>query len=239
VVGPPATTGPGLGGAIRSALFDFYYQSIRLVPANLAWGLSLLALAVLWAQAGFLAALAVAPLLAVPYIGVIRLAALTARGRDVVLSDAFGAYRAYVVPAVIAGAGFVAAAALFGTNILVGASTGGVVGWGFATLAAWGLLATWVVALVYWVLLVDPVREGVPVARTARLAALLVLAAPGRLGALGLVVGVVMAVSTVALAALLTISVAYAGLVTARYVLPLADRFEAFLVAREASAGPD
>jgi len=35
--------GPGLAAAIRAAAYDFYYQSIRLVPANLLWGLAFLA----------------------------------------------------------------------------------------------------------------------------------------------------------------------------------------------------
>lgn len=231
--------GIGLGAALRLAAFDFYYQSVRLVPANIVWGIALLALLVVSLQFGPLVTLVATPLLAIPYAGVIRLAAQTARGRDVVMSDALHAYRAYAVPAVIAGVGFVLAVAVFATNVVVGASTGGAAGWAFATLAAWGLVAMWTFAMVFWVLLVDPVREGVPAVRTARFAALLLLAAPGRLGALAGVVAALLLVSTVAFAALLTISVAYAGLLTARFVLPLADRFDAFLVARETTAGAD
>ena len=222
----------GIGGAARAALFDFYYQSIRLVPANVAWGVAVLALVAVALQTGPIPTLALAPLVAIPYVGVVRLAALTARGRDVVLSDAVAAYRTYALPALLAGAGFAVAAAVFGTNVVVGALTGGVLGWGFATLAAWGLIATWVYGLVFWVLLVDPERATQPAVRKARLAALILLAAPGRLAALGLFVAIVLAISTVAIAALLTISVAYAALVTARYVLPLADRVETWLDAR-------
>jgi hypothetical protein len=224
---------------MRAAAFDFYYQSIRLVPANILWGIALLVLLVVSLQFGPLITLAAAPLLAIPYAGVIRLAAQAARGGDVVLSDVLHAYRAYALPAVIAGAGFVLVVAVFATNAVIGVSTGGAAGWAFATLAAWGLVATWTFATVFWVLLVDPARERVPAARTARLAGLLVLAAPGRLAALAAVIAGLLLVSAVAFAALLTISVAYAGLVTARYVLPLADRFEAFLVARETAAGAD
>lgn len=231
--------GIGLGAALRGAAFDFYYQSIRLVPANIVWGIALLGLVFVSLQFGPLVTLVAAPLLAVPYAGVIRLAAQAVRGRDVVLSDVLHAYRAYAVPAVIAGVGFVLAVAVFATNAVVGVSTGGAAGWAFATLAAWGLVATWTFAMVFWVLLVDPAREGVPATRTARFAALLLLAAPGRLGALAAVVAGLLLVSAVAFAALLTISVAYSGLVTARYVLPLADRFDAFLVARETAAGAD
>jgi hypothetical protein len=56
-----------------------------------------------------------------------------------------------------------------------------------------------------------------------RLAAGLLLVRPGRLLALHLVLAVVLAVSTVLMAALLTVGVAYAALLTARIVLPAAD----------------
>ena len=45
--------------------------------------------------------------------------------------------------------------------------------------------------------------------------------------------------STVAFAAMLTISVEYASLVSARFILPLSDRFETRLVARESDAAAD
>ena len=239
--GPGDRPGPGigLGGAAKAALFDFYYQSIRLVPANVAWGLTLLAIVAVALATGPLVTLAIAPLLAIPYVGVMRLAVLTARGRDVVLSDAFAAYRAFAAPALAAGAGFVLAAAVFGTNVVAGAATGGVAGWAFATLAAWGLVATWVYGLVFWVVLVDPARAGVPFMRKAHLAAMVVLAAPGRLAALGLFSGVILAVSTVAIAAVLTISVAYTALVAARYVLPLSDRLETWLESRASGAAAE
>ena len=62
-----------------------------------------------------------------------------------------------------------------------------------------------------------------------RLAGLLVLAHPGRMGALSALLVVVLAVSTVIVAAVLTVSVGFAALVACRYVLPAADRLEARL----------
>ena len=41
-VGRPES--PGIAASFRAAAFDFYYQSIRLVPANLLWGVAFLAL---------------------------------------------------------------------------------------------------------------------------------------------------------------------------------------------------
>jgi O-antigen ligase len=91
------------------------------------------------------------------------------------------------------------------------------------------------VAFPLWVLLVDPDRADDTIGRRLRLAGLLVLAAPGRMGGLGLVLALILIVSTVAFAALLTVSVAYAALVAARFVLPMADRFEAWLDDRAGS----
>lgn len=229
----PARSGGGLRSAIRTAAFDFYYQSIRVVPANILWGLALLAVLAVATAGGPLVTLAVAPLLAIPYVGVVRLAALAARGRDVVLSDVSRAYREFGLPALGIGISITLAVALLASNIVVGATMGGLGGWVFATLAASGLLGIWVVGFPMWVLLVDPNRADRPLRDRLRLAVLLVLAAPGRMVTLGGLLLVVLLLSTVAFAALLTISVSYAALVAARYVLPLADRLEAWLVARE------
>jgi len=130
----------------------------------------------------------------------------------------------------------VLAVALLASNVVVGATMGGLGGWVFATLAASGLLGVWVVGFPTWVLVVDPNRADRPLRDRLRLAVLLVLAAPGRMAALGALLLILLLISTVAFAALMTISVSYAALVAARYVLPLADRLEAWIVVRE--AGP-
>lgn len=221
---PPS---PRLGSALRSAGVDFYYHSIRLVTANIVWGLTFLALLGAATVGGAIVpAIVAAPLLAIPWVGVVRLAALIARAEDVVLSDAFGAYRRYIVPAVVGGGAVVVATFVFATNVAIGISFGGIAGWSFATLAAWGLVISWLIALCFWPLLVDPRRTDMDSRGKARLAALLVVAFPVRIGALGLVLAVVAAVSTVAIAAIATISIAYSALVACRYVLPAADRLE-------------
>lgn len=230
----PARAGGGIRSALRTAAVDFYYQSIRLVPANVVWGVVFLGVLVVSLGSGPIVTLVVVPLLAIPYVGIVRLAALTVRGRDVVLSDLWRAYRRFGVAALALGAGETLAAALLASNVIVGINMGGPLGWVFATLAGSGLIALWIVGFPLWILLVDPEREGRPIRARLRLAILLSIAAPGRLGALALVLALVLAVSTVAFAALLTISVAYASLVAARYILPLADRFDAWLEARPA-----
>ena len=69
---------PGLGTVVRAALSDYYFNSMRLVAANLVWGLAL-ALIVLVGLASPLLSLALLPLLALPTAGVFRLAARIVR----------------------------------------------------------------------------------------------------------------------------------------------------------------
>jgi hypothetical protein len=226
---------PGIAASFRAAAIDFYYQSIRLVPANLLWGVSFLVWLVLSFATGPLVTLVTAPLVAIPYVGVARLAALTARGHDVVLSDVGDAIRRFGVAALVSGAVAALAAAVLATNAFLGANLGGPIGWVLTTLALAGLLALWVFLLPYWILLVDPEREDHPVRARARLAALLVVAAPVRFAWLALLLAILLLVSTVAFVALLTIAPAYAALVMARYSLPLADRLERWLGERDAA----
>ena len=224
---------PGIGASFRAAATDFYYQSIRLVPANLFWGLSFLAWLVISVSTGPLVTLVLAPLLAIPYVGVVRLAALTARGHDVVLSDVVDAIRRFGLVALVSGALAVLAVVVLASDAFLGANLGGPIGWVLSTLGLMGLFALWVFGVPYWVLLVDPNREDRPVRGRVRLAALLVVAAPGRLAWLAVLLALLLLVSTVAFVALLTIAPAYAALVAARFVLPLGDRLESWLEERD------
>jgi uncharacterized membrane protein YesL len=210
---------------MRAAAVDFYYHSLRLVVANVVWGVAFFVILGIWLSVGPIALL-LAPLLAIPWVGVVRLAALIARADDVVLSDAFGAYRRWLVPALVGGFSFVLAAFALVTNLAVGLQFGGIPGWSFATLSGWGLVMAWLVALSFWPLLVDPRRDDLSALRKLRLAAILAIAYPLRVAALGFVAAVISVVSTVAIAAIVTISVAYVALVSCRFVLPAADRLE-------------
>ena len=227
---------PGIASAFRAAALDFYYQSIRLVPANVLWGVTLLAWLIFGVGAGPLIALAAAPLVAVPYVAIARLAALTVRGRDVVLSDALDGIRRFGLSAFVAGAIASLATAILASNIIIGVNLGGPIGWLLSTLAVTGLVAMWVYGIAFWVLLVDPDRDDRSALAKARLAAYLAVALPGRLSWLALLLFLLFVVSTVAVVALLTIAPAYALLVSGRYTLPLADRLEAWLDRRGAAA---
>ena len=228
---------PSLRSALRAAATDFYYQSIRLVPANVAWGAAFLGILAIAVWLSPILALVAAPLLCLPLVAIARLAAQIVRGDDVVLSDAAAAIRSFGRPAVASGIVLVLATVAFAANVAAGLGAGGPIGWAFAVLAAWGLAATWVFGLAFWPLLVDPDREAIPVIARARMAGLVVLAAPLRFAELGAAIAVVTLISTVAFAALLSVSVAFIALVAARVVLPAADQLEARL-AKPAASGP-
>ena len=170
---------PGSRTALRAAAFDFYHQSIRLVPANVLWGIGFLAVVAVAFAGGPIATLVAAPFLAIPYVGVVRLAALTARGRDVVLSDVWRAFREFCLPALAIGVGTTLGVAVLASNVLVGAAGDSLSAGGSSTLAASGLMALWVVGFPVWILLVDPERTDRPLRDRFRLAILLVVAAPG------------------------------------------------------------
>ena len=234
---PGTPTPPTLRSAFRSAATDFYYESIRVVPANVAWGICLLALLAGGVWGSPTLAIVVAPLLALPLVAIARLAAQTVRGMDVVLSDGVEAIRAQALPAIVAGIVLEIAAIVFALNMVAGATAGGPAGWAFATLAAWGLASTWVFGLAFWPLLADPARDDAPVIARVRLAGLVIVAEPARFAALGAAMAILTLVSSVAIVALLSVSVSFAMLVAARIVLPAADRFEAGIEAGRAVPG--
>lgn len=216
-----------LAGALRQALTDFYFNSWRLAPANLVWGIGFIALIV----AGPLSVLGVAVLvlLAVPLAGIQRMAALIARDEPAAFSDFLGGIRRYAAPALIVAAGAAILAGVFTTNIVVGFEAGGPVGWFISALALWGNVALAMLLVVFWPVLVDPRREGLGLRRRLALAGLVVIGRPGRVVALTLIIATILVVSTVLFAAILLVSVAYVSLVSARYVLPLLDALEARL----------
>ena len=209
--------------AARLALGDLYYHSIRLVPANLAWGVVFLAVAWTAVSIGPAVALLLAPLLAFPLFAIARSAGLIVRGRDVVLADAWTAIRDRPARTLVAGTGVTVVIVVLAVNVLIGATSGTPIALALAVLAGWGLVAMWLTALPFFVILADPLRPDIALADAARLAAGLLLVRPGRVLALHLVLVLVLAVSTVLMAALLTVGVAYAALLTARIVLPAAD----------------
>jgi uncharacterized membrane protein YesL len=233
--GRSATTGPSLGGAVRAALTDGYYHSWRLVPANIVWA----AAAIVLAGATVISPLGVLllPLLALPTAGVFRVTTRIVRGEAVSFWDAMDAWRSAVRQTLAVGAGAVLAVVVLGTNVVLGLAGESPLGWAIATMAAWGLAVLWLMAWTAWPILEDPERSGIPLRARLRLAALLVLAHPVRIGLLGLGLAIFLVLSTVAIVALVTVSVAFAALVTTRYILPAADRLEAQLRAGNRAVG--
>ena len=215
---------------------DGYYHSWRLVPANVVW--SVVALLIAGLAVIVPPAILLVPLLALPTAGIFRVTTRIVRGEAVSFWDAIDAWRTNALATIGIGTGFVAATFVLGFNVVSGLASGSPLGWGLATFAGWGLLAAWLLAWTTWPILADPARAEQPVMARLRLAGLLVLAHPVRIGLLGIVLGLFLAVSTVAVVALATISVAFSALVASRFVLPAADRLEAQVAARVAADMP-
>lgn len=225
---PPANA--RLTAAARSALTDFYFNSMRLVPANLVWGAGVVVI-LLVGLISPVGALLLAPLLVFPTAWIFHVAARIVRtDGDASLRTALAGSRADAGPTLLLGLAFVAATFILGSNVTVGLTGTEPVGWMIGTLAAWGLIALWCGAIVAWPLIVDPLRAGRPLSDRLRLAARLALAHPVRFGALGAVVAVIAVVSAILTAAILTISIAYIALVACRYVYPSSDRLDVDLV---------
>ena len=231
----PLPDPPSLRGALRAAATDFYFHSWRLLPANVLWAavaLVIVGLAILVPPL-----LVLTPLAALPVAGIFRIATRIVRGESVSFWDGLSAWRTEMGPALALGAGLVGATTVLGFNLVTGILSDSAPGWGLATLAFWGLVGSWVYAWVAWPILMDPARAADPSRRRLRLAALLLLAHPVRVAGLGIALAVLIVVSTVAVVALVTVSMSFAALVAARYVLPAADRLEARLAANPVRAG--
>lgn len=188
------------------------------------WGALLIAvglLTFLWVPAALLFAL-----LAIPVAGMHRMAALLQRGEPTSFSDFISAMRRFALPALVLGLVAMLLAVVFTANVFIGLDTGGIPGWSLSAFALYGDIGLAMFLVAAWPILVDPLREELPVSRRLKLAALVNVARPGRMFALTFVIAAILVASTALFAALLTVSVAFVSLVAARYVLPAADRLE-------------
>ncbi|CAN5759262.1 hypothetical protein BH23CHL7_BH23CHL7_10200 [soil metagenome] len=215
---------PRISGALRDAASDFFYNSWRLVPANAIWGAMLLALLV--GASIWLPAIVLLVLLGLPVVGLYHMATLIVRGMGTSFSDFLAGIGRHLVPALALAAASALLAVVFTVNVFFGLEIGGVAGWVLSAFALYGNIALAMFLLAAWPLLTDPRRQELTVGRRLRLAALLIVARPGRMFGLMLVISIVLAISTFLFAALLTVSIAYIALVSTRYVLPAADRLE-------------
>jgi uncharacterized membrane protein YesL len=216
-----------VGTALRQSLRDFYFNSWRLAPANLIWGVMLIAALLIGPVSLVGGALLV--LLAVPTAGLYRMGALVARDEPAGFSDFLQAMRRFA-PASLAVALAVGTLALvLTTNLFVGLESDNPIGWLVTAMALWGDVALVLFLVVFWPVLVDPHRDGVGLRQKLTLAGLAVIGRPVRVLALTFAVGLVLAASTVLFAALVVVSVAYVAIVSSRVVLPMVDQLEARL----------
>ena len=213
-------------GPFRAAMTDFYFDSLRLIRANLVWGAGVI-LAVVVGIGWPLAGLVLVCLLALPTAAVFRTAADIVRADTVAgrheLRWAFGRAAVHLI---LAGVGFVLAGIVCAWNLGVGLANGGAPGWAFATLAAWGLVALWCAALVLWPVVTDPMRPDRPFRDDLSVVAQVLLTEPRRVAGLAVTAAVVVVLSVVLTVAVLTLSVAFVALYACRSVYPILDRIE-------------
>jgi hypothetical protein len=215
-----------LGAAVRAALTDYYFNSMRLVAANVVWGAAAVAIALVgfaWPLGGLL----LLPLLALPTAAIFRVASAVVRARpDAGRGDLGWPYHRAKTASLAVGEISSVLGLVLATNVVTGILQGSPLGWVIATLAGWGLVALWCLALVAWPLVVDPARDELPLRARLRLAGGLLLVDPVRFGGLGVAVAVIVIVSTVLTAAILTVSVSFVALLACRMAYPVADRLQ-------------
>jgi hypothetical protein len=220
---------PRLGAAIRAAFTDYYFNSMRLVPANVVWGAgAIMAVAVIfvWPIGGLVLLAA----LALPTAGIFRLSARIVRGDPTAgFGDIAWPYRHSTGWLLALGACVVIGGLVLATNVVNGLVDATPLGLVLSTLAAWGLVGLWCAAIVMWPLAVDPNRADRSVRDRLRLAGAVLLVHPVRFATLGLVVAVLAIASAILMVAILTVSVSFIALVACRIVYPVADRIEAGL----------
>lgn len=214
-----------IGRAIRQAAIDFYFNSLRFVPANAAW--ALVALVVLFLAVTWPPAIVLAVLLGIPVAGLHRMAALLARGEATSLSDFVEGMRRFGIPATGVCTGAAILAFVLTSNMIVGLGSGEPLGWFLGATALYGDIALAMFLVAAWPILVDPRHEPASLRRKLQLAALVVIGRPGRLFLLTTLVIVVLAASIVILAGIVLVGVAYVSLLATRWVLPAADELEA------------
>jgi hypothetical protein len=208
---------------VREAAIDLYYNSWRFLAANILFGVILIVLlfsltSTVWAWALVIA-------LIPPAAGCLRMATTRLRDGHTDLGEFAAVLRR---PWFVLGLGLGQLAVLLViiVDFMVGIAVGSFFGGVLAVSALWGLVIGWAYVMVAWPILMDPLRDSEPLRARLRLAGLLLLAHPLRIGALAILAAAFLIVSTIAIAAIVTVSLAYTMLVLARYILPAADRLE-------------
>lgn len=209
--------------SLRDAFFGLTGASGRFVVASLAW--MLVAAVPVLVGVAYTPAYLVGALLVPVSCGLIRMAGHAARDLPVRLSQLRDgvAHRPWRHLLLGAGQTGVLAVALF--NLGAGLSGGGVVALLVVVVAANVFLATYLVALATWPILLDPHRQDIRLGAALKLALAVIAARPLAMLALALLVGVMVAATaqTIVLGFFLP---ALGALLAAHHVLPLADALE-------------
>ena len=220
---PRLPAAPTLRASLRRAAQDLYANSWRFLGANLILGVVLLAVALVsvGAPIGVLGLVLAAP----PAAGIMRMAVRLHREEHADLDDFIEAIRSPWRALVLGGVQLLVLLVLL-VDVMLGGVIGGMLGAVLSVSALYGVLIWWIYALVLWPLLEDPLRADMRLRARLRLAALVLVAFPLRMLAAGLLLGALMLASAVSVVPMVSIAVAFAWLVAAHLVLPLADRIE-------------
>ena len=218
---------PRLRGAIRAAAIDFYYNAWPFLGANVALGVVLLA--------AFYGSILIGPWLlllvavaVVPAAGTMRMATRLRRDGHTDLGDFAEVFRGRG-RILLLGLAQLAIGVVLAVDVAIALAWGSWIGTILLVGAAYGLAVLWAIAAVAWPILLDPARDAVPIRARLRLAILVVVLESRRVAALAIVAGLLLLVSTVLIAPILTFSVSFVWLTLAGYALPLADAVEARL----------
>jgi hypothetical protein len=215
---------PRFGRVLRTAAEDLYYHGVRLVPANIVWGVGLLVTASMIARS--LLGLALVVVMIPLTFGLMGMVTILVRDRSLVMGDFVRPMRTHFAQRFALGIAQVGILVVAAGDLLIGLQIGSVFGAVLTMLALYTILGLWVYAIVAWPIVMDPVREDESLRVRLRLALVLVLAHPVRIGALAVALAILLSVATVLAAAIITFAAAYAALVAAHFVLPAADRLE-------------
>jgi uncharacterized membrane protein YesL len=218
---------PWLRRAIRAAAVDFYYNAWPFLGANVAIGIVLLA--------AFYGSVLIGPWLlllvgvaVVPAAGTMLMATRLRRDGHTDLGDFAEVFRGRG-RILLLGVAQLAIGLVLAIDVAIALAWGSWIGTVLLVGAIYGLVVLWAVAVVAWPILLDPARDALPIRDRLRLAVLVLFLEPRRVAGLAIVAGLVLVVSSVLIAPLLTFSVSFVWLMLAGYALPLADAVEARL----------
>lgn len=209
------------GAVVAPTVRDLLEHPIPLIAANVTWAVVAVVAWIAWLVSpvvGFMASV----LLAWPAAALAGVAGRVVRGASVGVHDAFRwpVTRAAVL---LLGVAAAAAAAIAIVDLAAALARDDLLGAALATIAAWSLVGLGVLACVVWPLVGDPVRVALSTRALLRLAITVAFLHTLRVVLAVLGSAVLITVSAVLIAPLLTVAMGIVALLLCRVVLPLAD----------------